>query len=102
MSRISTFLLLFLIVQLGTAQAVFSQKSDTSERFVYPNINKYGKTLDDFSPENWGITDTISGDLNKDGVDDFALVLGYKDSIKIKDGYRFPSVLLLVFKVRSL
>src|ERR1700712_1008462 len=98
MSRISTFLLLFLIVQLGVAQTVFSQKSDTSKKFIYPDINKFGKLLSDFSPKNWEITDTISGDLNKDGIDDFALVLGYKDSIKIENGYYYPRVLLLVFK----
>ena len=99
MRRISTFLLLFLIVQMATVQTVFSQKSDTVERFVYPDINKYGKALNDFSPKNWEIADTISGDLNKDGINDFALVLRYKDSIKITDGYKFPRVLLLVFKV---
>lgn len=99
MRRISTFLLPFLIVQMGTVHTVFSQKSDTFEKFVYPNINKYGKALNDFSPKNWEITDTISGDLNKDGINDFALVLGYKDSIKINDGCKFPRVLLLVFKV---
>ncbi len=99
MRPMPTLRLLFLIIQMGVAQTVFSQKSDTSERFIYPNINKYGKTLDDFSSKDWEITETISGDLNKDGIDDFALVLGYRDSIKIKDGYKFPRVLLLVFKV---
>jgi hypothetical protein len=98
MCRSSTFLF-FLIVQLNAIQAVFSQKSDVSERFVYPSINKYGKALSDFSPKNWEITDTISGDLNKDGANDFALVLGYRDSIKISDGYKFPRILLIVFKV---
>jgi hypothetical protein len=83
MSRISTFLLLFLIVQLGITQAVFSQKSDTSKKFIYPDINKFGKSLSDFSPKNWEITDTISGDLNKDGIEDFALVAVCKDSIKL-------------------
>ncbi len=99
MSRISIFLLLFLIVQMCAVQSVFSQKSDTSERFVYPDINKYGKALNDFSPKNWEITDTLSGDLNKDGIDDFVLVVGYKDSIKIDNGYRFPRILLVVFKI---
>src|SRR5579872_2979088 len=99
MRHISVFLLLFLIVQMSTIQTVFSQTTITSDRFVYPDINKYGKVLHDFSPKNWEITDTLSGDLNKDGIDDFALVLGYKDSIKINDGYRFPRILLLVFKI---
>ncbi len=97
MRRMPTLLLLFLTVQMGTVQTVFSQKSDTSKRFIYPNIPKYAKSLDDFSPKNWEITNTISGDLNKDGIDDFALVMSCKDSIKIKDGYRYPRVLLLVF-----
>jgi hypothetical protein len=90
----STCLLLFFAIQTA-----FSQKSDTHKMFVYPIINKYGKTLDDFTPKNWEITDTIYGDLNKDGVDDFALVLDYSDSIKIKDGYKYPRMLLLVFEV---
>jgi hypothetical protein len=84
---------------MSAVQTVFSQKSDTFERFVYPNINQYGKALNDFSPKNWEITDTISGDLNKDGINDFALVMEYKDSIKINNGYKFPRVLLLVFKI---
>jgi hypothetical protein len=95
MRRIPILLLLLLIIQIGTAQSVLSQSS----KVVYPNINKYGNTLDDFSPKNWEITDTVSGDLNKDGIDDVALVLSYQDSIKIKNGYKFPRVLLLVFKV---
>jgi len=99
MRQFSVLLLLFLILQMGTIQNVFSQKSNTSDSSVYPYINKYGKSLNDFSPKNWKITDTISGDLNKDGIDDFALVLGCKDSIKIKDGYKHPRILLLVFKV---
>jgi len=103
MGRIPTFFLLFLIVQMGAAQAVFSQKSDTTERYVYPNINKIGRALNDFSPKNRKITDTVSGDLNKDGVDDFAVILGYEDSIRINDGqndgYKFPRILLLVFKI---
>jgi hypothetical protein len=99
MTHIPKFFLLFLIIQLCIVKAVFSQNSDTSQRFIYPNINKYGKTLNDFSPKNWEITDTVAGDLNKDGVDDFALILGCKDSIKITDGYKFPRILLLVFKV---
>lgn len=98
MSRITALVLLFLIVQFGAGQAAFSQKLNTSGRFVYPTINKSAKTLDAFSPKNWEITDTVWGDLNKDGIDDYALVMGYKDSIKIKDGYRFPRMLLLVFK----
>jgi hypothetical protein len=99
MNRILIFLFLCLIIQLGTSQITFSQEPDTSGKFVYPTINKYGKVLNDFSPKNWDITDTISGDLNKDGVDDFALIVVYKDSIKINNGYRFPRILLLVFKV---
>jgi hypothetical protein len=86
---------------LCIVRAVFSQNSDTSKRFIYPDINKFGKTLNDFSSKNWEITDTVAGDLNKDGVDDFALVLACKDSIKIKDGYRFPKMLLLVFKIED-
>lgn len=89
----------FLLVQLVTIQTAFPQIPNNFEKFIYPNINKYGKELNDFTSRNWKITDTISGDLNKDGIDDFALVLRYKDSIKIKDGYRFPKILLLVFKV---
>jgi hypothetical protein len=96
MRSLLTFLLLFLAVQ-----TVFSQKSGMNKGFVYPTVNKYGKTFDDFSPKNWEITDTIPGDLDKDGVDDFALVLDYSDSIKIKDGYKYPRILLLVFKVRD-
>jgi len=76
-----------------------ARKLNTPKKFIYPTINKYGKTLDDFSPNNWEITDTTSGDLNKDGIKDFALVVKCKDSIKINDDYRFPRLLLLVFKV---
>lgn len=84
-------------------QAAFSQKLDTSKAFIYPLLNKNVKQLDDFAPQNWSVTDTISGDLNKDNNDDSVLVLQYQDSIKVNDGYndgfRFPRILVIAFKI---
>jgi len=103
MKRIFIVFALVVISQMTTVQAVFSQKLDTPGLFTYPLVSKYEKKLDDFAPKNWEVTDTISGDLNKDGIDDAVLVLQYQDSIKINDGYndgfRFPRILVIAFKI---
>ena len=72
---------------------------ETPQGFIYPVLHKYGKKIEDFAPNNWEITDKVSGDLNKDSVEDVAIALSCKDSIKVNDGYRYPRILLIVFKI---
>jgi hypothetical protein len=51
-----------------------------SQSFVYPEISKSGKKISEFIPAGWTILDSVSGDLNKDSIPDYALALEYKDS----------------------
>jgi len=99
MKRIFTILALVVISQMSTVQTVFSQKLDTSGLFTYPLLSKNERKLDDFAPKNWEVTDTISGDLNKDGIDDAVLILRYQDSIEINEGFRYPRILVIAFKI---
>jgi hypothetical protein len=51
--------------------------------FSYPTVKTYGQRFSDFIPSGWTILDTAKGDLNKDGNDDLAFVLQYRDSVPI-------------------
>ncbi len=51
--------------------------------FSYPTVKTYGHRFSDFIPSGWTILDTAKGDLNKDGNDDLAFVLQYRDSVPI-------------------
>jgi hypothetical protein len=42
---------------------------------TYPSLPESGKVLTDFIPKGWDKEFQVSGDLNKDGIDDIALVL---------------------------
>jgi hypothetical protein len=49
--------------------------------FHYPILPSVGKSISDFKPQKWSITDTAFGDLNKDGLKDVALVIEYQDTV---------------------
>jgi hypothetical protein len=49
--------------------------------FVYPFIQASAMSFEDFIPKGWVVFDSASGDLNKDGKADLALVIQHKDSV---------------------
>ena len=49
-----------------------------------PIIKNSGTLIEEFIPKNWKILQKVTGDLNKDNLDDVALVLQEKDKSKIE------------------
>ncbi len=71
-----------------------------------PAIKTEGQSTDDFVPKHWKILQAATGDLNKDKVDDVALVIQEMDpnKIEINDGLGIdtldtnPRILIILFK----
>jgi hypothetical protein len=69
-------------------------------------IRSEGHTFEDFVPENWKIIRTTTGDLNKDGIEDAALVIQEMDprKIQISNGLGIdtldtnPRIMMILFK----
>jgi hypothetical protein len=77
-----------------------------AQSFSYPAINKAANKLDELVPSGWGIIDSATGDMNKDGLADAAIVLQYKDSVSMKneDGHTVrthPRILAIAFQKSS-
>ncbi len=73
------------------------------QAFYYPPITKGGLAISDFIPVGWNLLDSATGDLNKDGQKDAALILQFKDSIthinSSGDSVKGqPRMLLILFK----
>jgi hypothetical protein len=51
--------------------------------FSYPAVNTNGQGFADFIPNGWTVLDSAKGDMNKDGKDDLALVVQFRDSALI-------------------
>lgn len=80
-----------------------------AQSFIYPTIKQSGSSIRDFIPKGWTILDSTSGDLNKDNLNDYALILQHADSVtivKTEDDIQDtvitqPRMLLILFKVPS-
>ena len=57
---------------------VFGQPVDL---FVWPEIQKKGKTIKSFIPDQWKLIDSTSGDMNEDHKMDIAFVIESRDSL---------------------
>src|SRR5580765_3818971 len=72
------------------------------QAFSYPSIKSNGNTIADFTPVGWTILDSAYGDLNKDGLQDAAIVLQHKDSVTLLTNedtvLTQPRILLILFK----
>ena len=112
MKREFKITILFVVIQLllrqtAFSQTVASQKQGDPKSFVFPILPKSGNTLNDFAPKGWEIIDTAGGDLNKDNLEDAALILEYQDSVVESERAIWrntkqktkPRILALVFKV---
>lgn len=95
--RMRYYLLLGLLLSVGCS---FGQA------FSYPTIQQKGTSLRDFVPAGWIARDSATGDLNKDFLHDYAVVLQHRDSVSLvkKDGdmeevvVTQPRMLLLLFR----
>ncbi len=75
------------------------------QTFSYPEIKGRikGQKLADFVPAGWIMLDSATGDLDKDGLDDAAIILQYKDSTVIINNdedttVTKPRILLVLLK----
>lgn len=59
----------------------FVAGASSAQQFSYPAIRSAAYTIEDFIPQGWMILDSATGDLNKDKLNDAAIVLLHKDSI---------------------
>jgi hypothetical protein len=63
----------------------------------FPEIKKEGRRIEDFLPKGWDIIGKAKGDLNKDGLDDFAVVA--KDMEEdMNDDKDYNRLLLIIFR----
>ncbi|MDB5200649.1 MAG: hypothetical protein JWQ27_58 [Ferruginibacter sp.] len=77
----------------------------TGQSFKYPAISSKAHNFSEFIPHGWILLDSASGDLNKDNLNDIALVIQHRDSISItraRDGavdtiVTQPRILILAF-----
>lgn len=73
------------------------------QTFTYPSIKLNAQRISDFVPVGWTVLDSAIGDLNKDGFNDVAIILQYKDSISLVNGpgetvLTKARILLILFK----
>ncbi|HEX8461447.1 MAG TPA: hypothetical protein VF623_08450 [Segetibacter sp.] len=91
------YLLTFVLIIFNTIS--FAQS------FSYPIIKTTASHVNDFVPVGWMILDSASGDLNKDGFNDVAVILQLKDSVSLVNSeadtvLTQPRVLIILFKNR--
>ena len=53
---------------------------------TYPTLPAHGAAVEDFSPRGWTVEYKATGDLNRDGAEDVALVLHETDPAKVLKG----------------
>lgn len=73
------------------------------QNFIYPEIKITGGSILDFIPPGWILRDSTSGDLNKDGIADVAIILQHQDSVLVLNNYgdtvlTQPRILLILFQ----
>ena len=65
------------IVILTISTIIYGQSTEV------PIIKNSAISIEEFIPRNWRILQKVTGDLNKDNLDDIAIVLQEKDKSKI-------------------
>jgi hypothetical protein len=71
--------------------------------FAYPSIKSKGQSIIDFVPVGWTILDSASGDINRDGIKDAAIIIQHRDSVTLVNSLEDtvltqPRILLILFK----
>jgi hypothetical protein len=90
----------------GLVIVVFSFSTVYGEGFSFPNLPKNGQQINDFIPKGWFLTDSTSGDLNRDNLADIALVFQLKDTVDEQRPdsqalHSNPRILVILFKNQS-
>lgn len=73
------------------------------QEFAYPSIRAKGQNITDFIPAGWAILDSSMGDLNKDGIQDAAIIFQLKDSVSVVNSLEDtvlaqPRILAVLFR----
>lgn len=97
--------LIILFIVLSVKTLAFAQEYNFKfpETADYPNLPKFGKSINDFVPKNWKVFGKASGDLNGDGQTDYVLVLKatYSKFLNKNESQIFntnPRILVILFK----
>ena len=93
--------LLYCLLLLGLTPLASSAQS-----FVFPKFEKTVQSVGDLVPPRWHIKDSVSGDLNKDGRPDMAMVLEYADTVReirpdSMESTDHPRILVVLFRDSS-
>lgn len=72
------FALLAIVFMAAHSSVAVSQVTEPPD-VTYPDLPKYAEAPEDFAPPGWKLETKLAGDLNKDGLDDVALVLHMDD-----------------------
>ena len=88
--------LLFVLIQI--------KAGSQTNNFSFPKIAETGASIASFIPRGWHIRDSVSGDLNKDGLKDFVAVIESDIPHQVTDKLRdtffpfYPKMLLVFFR----
>ncbi|WP_291103272.1 MULTISPECIES: hypothetical protein [unclassified Flavobacterium] len=91
---------ILVIILTLSATLCFSQ----IDNYKFPKIKPIGKNKNDFIPTDWTILDTISGDFNKDSLNDIAVVIQTKKPLLFEDKTCFstepfyPKILIILLR----
>jgi hypothetical protein len=89
--------------KLLTLYFVFISGFVYAQSYKIPTIKTLGKSILDFVPSGWSVSDSIHGDLNKDKINDVVFVIIKRDSVKyysatIEDTLKIiPRILVVAF-----
>jgi len=75
--------ILVLAIGLGPATAAVAQAEPPPAR--YPKLVDEARSADGFVPAGWRLESKVAGDLNKDGIEDLALVLRDNNPANVLD-----------------
>ena len=99
-------LLLIILILLLNLTVGFGQDFNSPTDSDYPQLEKYGRKIEDFVPKNWTTVAKAFGDLNGDKVQDCAVVIKGNDKkfLNKNDGLGSdvfdtnPRILIILFK----
>ena len=57
--------------------------SSFGQTFNYPALSSKETKIENFIPKNWTLLKLAKGDLNKDSLPDFAMVIQFKDTVSL-------------------
>lgn len=84
---------IFIIIIISFVKTTFAQKN------ILSSLPKQGNSIEAFIPKDYDTLATASGDLNKDGLIDMALVLANKnESLNDDKDNEHPRLLIIIFK----